>query len=337
MFRRFLYLIIAAFLPVCAYSEMNLTLPEVVFKPTDKQVLHLIGYVREYSSLSSYSDTVFLFREKTVDFMVPGNKCKKFKGWKLPRVLASRSYYRFSNSEGLDSVSDRYAAHFSWSDWIGISGKPLALPATITLNPLGTDTLHAKYAPSLIWTRNNDNVTLEVNVTADTLNYERWTPGLTPFVERGDANFERVKLKYNFIDVTDSSVGPGNIESFSYLLESSGRGEAMRGIRPTKRACFVDTYAEVFIVEREYLPVRQAKKWLNHPPKSSEIGIITSPDAPGLDEDIIALIDRVDNIDHDATRLILRPDERLVSNRLKPKKKTRVQRVLRKLKALMGM
>ena len=55
-------------------------LPEVLVESKKHQVLHMIGYVREYSTLTTYSDTVMLFREKTVDFMVPVGREKRCRG-----------------------------------------------------------------------------------------------------------------------------------------------------------------------------------------------------------------------------------------------------------------
>ena len=45
-------------------------LPEVLVETRARKVLHMLAYVREYSTLSTYSDTVTLFREKMVDFMI---------------------------------------------------------------------------------------------------------------------------------------------------------------------------------------------------------------------------------------------------------------------------
>ncbi len=96
-----------------ALEEIEYELPEIVVDSKRHKVLHLIGYVREYSTLSTYTDTVVLFREKTVDFMIPTKRADKYKGWTNPRVLASKSYYHFSNSEGLDSVSKYFRQNFS--------------------------------------------------------------------------------------------------------------------------------------------------------------------------------------------------------------------------------
>ena len=41
-------------------------LPELTVESKKHRLLHILAYVREYSTLATYTDTVFLFREKTV-------------------------------------------------------------------------------------------------------------------------------------------------------------------------------------------------------------------------------------------------------------------------------
>ena len=56
-----------------AASELD----EVVVESSKRPILHILGYLREYSTLTSYSDSVLLFREKMVDFMLtPDHKIK---------------------------------------------------------------------------------------------------------------------------------------------------------------------------------------------------------------------------------------------------------------------
>ena len=45
-------------------KEMAYDLPEMTVNSRDHQVLHLTGYVREYSTLSTYTDTVLLFSRR---------------------------------------------------------------------------------------------------------------------------------------------------------------------------------------------------------------------------------------------------------------------------------
>ncbi|MEF2644464.1 MAG: hypothetical protein U0M50_10470, partial [Paramuribaculum sp.] len=120
--------------------EIPTDLPEVVVESKAHKVLHMLGYVREYSMLATYTDTVFLFREKTVDFMLTPDKNVKFKGWVNPRVLKSRSYYRFTDSNGLDSVSDESNYHFSWSDWVGVVTSP-RMPQRLRMSDFSADTV----------------------------------------------------------------------------------------------------------------------------------------------------------------------------------------------------
>ena len=55
-------------------------LPEVVVESRQNKALHMLAYIREYSTLTTSSDTIFLFREKMADFMTgPGEK-SRFRG-----------------------------------------------------------------------------------------------------------------------------------------------------------------------------------------------------------------------------------------------------------------
>ena len=67
-------------------QENYFELPEVVVATRQKSILHMLAYVREYSSLTTYTDTIFLFREKMVDFMVPQDIKIKYRGWTKPRI-----------------------------------------------------------------------------------------------------------------------------------------------------------------------------------------------------------------------------------------------------------
>ena len=61
--------------------------------------------------------------------------------------------------------------------------------------------------------------------------------------------------------------------------------------------CFVSTYAEVYILDKEYITVKEAKKWDKHNFMTDEIGIYRPLEAPELQPSILDLMARVDNID----------------------------------------
>ena len=176
-------------------SENVSELPEVIVESRRNRVLHILAYVREYSTLATYTDTVFLFREKMVDYMFSTDGETKFRGWSTPRILTCKSYYRFTDENGLDSVSDASHYHFSWSDWIGLEPK-VSLPNKLRNTKIVTDTLHGKYSPTEIWDRIDDRLKIEIDVLSDTAS-RKWVPNLSGFFRR-DLEFDKFKVKYNY-------------------------------------------------------------------------------------------------------------------------------------------
>lgn len=291
-------------------TESFAELPEVVAMTRRQRVLHVLAYVREYSTLSTYTDTVFLFREKMVDFMFPSDPKVKFNGWPTPRMLTSKSYYRFTNSNGLDSVSDVSNNHFSWSDWIGLRPR-LDLPQPLISAEHAVDTIHGKYSPTEIWRRDNDSVTVNIDVLADKTS-RKWVRNLEGFF-RGNLEFEKFDISYNYNNVTGDSVTAMDLDGYTFNIESAGRGHDMFRFNRVDEPFFVSTRAEVYVIGKEYITVKEARKWEKMRLNTDEIGIYEAMDAPQLDENTLNLIARVNALDTDDVRLNIIPDQRLVS------------------------
>lgn len=289
-------------------SESISELPEVLVATRQQKVFHMLAYVREYSTLTTYSDTVFLFREKMVDYMLPSDRKAKFRGWTNPRVLTSKSYYRFMNSADLDSVSDESNYHFSWSDWIGVA-PAAGMPARLRSADAGTDTIMGKYSPTETWTKADYRVNVDVNVLADTTS-RKWVPNLAGFF-RNDLDFENFRLRFNFDNVTDDTVSAMDLTGYSFNIESNGRGHNMFRFNRVDEPFFVSTYAEVYMLDKEYITVKEARKWESRRFSSNEIGVIASPEAPPLQTSVLELMARVDNVEKEKVRLGVQPDERL--------------------------
>lgn len=273
-------------------KESNIVLSDVTVEAKKQTVLHLKAYVREYSTLSSYADTVFLFREKLVDFML-SNPGTKFDGWSLPRVLKSQSYYRFTNSAGLDSVSNRYNNYFTWTDWMGIVPEQKLPPR---LEFAATDTLRGKYSPTEIWMKNDSKLTVNVDVLADTSS-RKWVPNLSYLMRNHSVDFEQFKLKLDY-SVEPTPLG---LTGYSFSIESRGRARDMFRFNRSEEPFFVTSYAEVYVLDREFITVKEAKRRCKI--DLSELSIIRSPNAPELSPDVLNLMARVDNIDHSEARM----------------------------------
>lgn len=309
-------------------------LPEVVVESRRHRVLHILAYVREYSTLTTYTDSVFLFREKMVDYMLPTDEKSKFKGWSTPRILTCKSYYRFTNENGLDSVSDASHYHFSWSDWIGLAPK-VSLPTKLRNTKAATDTLHGKYSPTQIWNRINDRLTINIDVLSDTTS-RKWVPNIAGFF-RQNLDFDKFKVTYNYNNIVGDTVTILDLTGYSFDIESRGRGHEMFRFNKLNEPFFVSTTAEVYILDQEFISVKEAKKWDKRDFDIDEIGIFEPMEAPDLSSSTFSLIDRVNRIDKDSIRLDFQPDRRMISNNLGRKNFKIGRRALFLLKQVTGV
>ncbi len=260
--------------------ENIMELPEFVVESRQKKVLHVLAYVREYSTLSTYTDTVFMFREKMVDFMLPGEGKLRFRGW-------------------------RY-------------------------------TLSGKYSPVEIWGRNTSRITVDVDVLADTIG-RKWVPNASGFFVNEDIDFERFSLRLNYNSLPGEAVSPADLTAYSFNIESRGRGRGMFQFNSRNQPFFVATYTEAYILDKEYITVKEARKWERRKFDAGEVGIYEPQEAPELQPAILALIDRVNNADNDKIRVGLEPDRRLMSRNVSKRNFNIGYRALSMLKQLTGI
>lgn len=315
----FFICLLAVALATGAAEERVTRLPELVVKPGKHQALHLKAYVREYSTLTGGTDTVRLLREKTVDFMVPRFNAKGFAGWTMPRLLDSRSYYRFTNGAGLDSVSDEFREHFSWADWIGIFSR-VALPAPMRDPFCLTDTIKGRNYPVAVWERTGSpedgDMSLSLDILADIEYGRRWVPAISSYLD-GSMDFYRLDLTYGLSDVGSTALLAENIRSITFDIESNGRGRNLNRIFHTKGPVYVSTHAEMYIVDREYVTLREARRRMKDPRRSAiDLAVAASlAEGPAMDVAALDMKRRAGDIDHAAIRLKEEKDKLLIGPR----------------------
>ena len=312
--------------------ENAMSLPEVVIESRSHKLLHMLAYVREYSTLTTYRDTVFMFREKMVDYMLSPDQKVRVKGWTNPRVLQSKSYYRFTNALGLDSVSDRCSHHFSWTDWVGVVPRS-KMPSRICRTGQGSDTIRGKYSPTEIWRRNGERIALDVNVLADTTS-RKWVPDLSLFF-KGNVDFEQFRVRFNYDNVDGDEIAPMDLTGYSFTIESNGRGHGLFRFNRYDEPFFVSTYGEVYMVDKEYITEKEARKWEKLQADTEQLAMYEPAEAPELQPSIRQLVERVNRLDHDRVRLDFVPDHRLVGRGVV--KQNLGQRMLSLLKTATGI
>lgn len=343
IFRVFLFRGTAALLALggalCIDAEPNAPLepipyelPEVKVDTRHRPILHLTGYIRELSTMSSSSDTLMLYREKWVDFMIPTGKEKRYQGWTDPRLLKTKSYYKWTDAWGRDSVSDRANHHFSWSDWVSLP-KRMNFPALIAGSRLGTDTVMGRYSPTEIWRKDTAGVNVTVNVLADSTR-RKWTPRLSGPLWR-DTEFERLVMDYRFSDTDTFAVRPQNLDRLSCSIESMGRGHDMFMFKNYQDPIlYVSTYFDLTITDREYITVKDARRHEKDQMLAiQDAMMIFESERVPRDSIITDLIARVNAIDHDSRRLGMELDSRVGNGHmpLPPvyKRKDKIKRALK--------
>ena len=99
---------------------------------------------------------------------------------------------------------------------------------------------------------------------------------------------------------------------------------------------FVSTYAEVYITDKEFIKIKEAKQWAKMKFDQSNIEIIEPANAPELQIPIKRLIARINNIDHANVRQNVLPDQRLKTRNVR-KQQHLGHRVLNILKGITGI
>lgn len=255
-------------------------LPEVIVKSRRKNanIMHIAGVVREYSYMQTHFDTVFLFRDKLVDFMIPLPVEKKYTGWKVARTLKCDSYLMFFDYNGKDSVSNTYFINFSL-------GNRIALPREVRLQDYAVD-----------------SVRISVNLL-DVGNPEVWHPGADSFLKT-NTNIDRFDVAYYFDNVDGMNpLLPVYLSKVLYTLESFGPINSIRLPGLASRSFQVNTLCELYITDRSFITVKEAKKYWKHPLLVVEECDFTSVGIPPLRPEIEELVARVNSIDHLKLRL----------------------------------
>ncbi|MCC8117835.1 MAG: hypothetical protein LIP09_03685 [Bacteroidales bacterium] len=355
--KRIFLLITAVLIALSMHSgpqwKDSIQLNEVVVNAKEKRMLHILAYVRDYSTLYTYTDTALLFREKWIDFMLPTSAKAHYKGWNWPRILSTESYYQFKNKDGRDSVSDKFNQHFSWSDWIGLI-NPVPIPQKMLNAEVLSDTIHGKYSPVQIWHKNGDHISFMTNAMVDTTS-RKFIPGLStlfrPSVNvfedegedwwnrRNSMEFDKFKLTFDFRNITSDTLSIRDLEILYCDVESRGRGRNMFQFNPYDEPFFVDTHLEIYFVDKEYIPVKEAKKWEKHNFVNEEFDILPLPEmVPPISDEIADLKNRVKSLketDEAMTRAKIKVDRRLAGKPLDGY--TNKEVILKVLKNMVGL
>lgn len=271
----------------------NYVLPEIIITPGARPLLHLTGFMRETASVLCASDSVTLIKESIVDFLVPVEK-SKVKGWRNARELASKTYVRMTNNQGLDSVSDRhqYEMMLMATDFIAIP-KSVETPESIKGKDFVCDTIAGKYSPKYVWMKNGavtrcykDGLADNKDHTMSPLLFKLF--GLT-------TDFKDMSVNYVFATSGSDVLKPTDLKQMSLSLNMIARGKMFKMALGNSTSMDVRSYVELYLTGREFLSDEEGKALKKNPPVVKEYDIVAPTDATPVLPSVRRIFERVNS------------------------------------------
>lgn len=274
--------------------QQEYELPEIVISPGARPLLHLKGYMREVTSVLSSSDSVTLFKESVVDFLIPVGKTK-VKGWKKARELASKTYVRMSNSSGLDCVGSNHEYEFMlWGNRKSLIPSAAKIPDKIKGTDVACDMVMGKYYPKIIWWKNGDVIRWYGDALANEKNHitSPWALklfGLTTYVTEISENY--------VFDTPDGDyIRPTDLRQVYVTIDMLAKGKLFKTTFDSSSPVNVRTYMELYLTDREFLSEEEGKSLRNEIPSIESSDILAPTNANPLHPAIIRIVERVNSL-----------------------------------------
>ena len=274
--------------------QQDYELPEIVVIPGSRPLLHLTGYMREITSVLSSSDSVAIFKESVVDFLVPVEKTK-VKGWNKARELASKTYVRMSNSSGLDSVSTNHEYEFMlWGNRKSLIPSGTKIPAKIKGTDLACDTIMGKYYPKIIWWKNGDITRWHGDALANEKNHVTTPWALKLFGLTADVT--EISENYVFDTPDGDFIRPTDLRQVSVTIDMLAKGKLFKKAFDSSSPVNVRTYMELYLTDREFLSEEEGKELKKEVPFIEPSDILAPANANPLHPAIMRTVERVNSL-----------------------------------------
>lgn len=274
--------------------QQEYDLPEIVVIPGSRPLLHLSGYLREITSILGSADSVTIFKESMVDFLVPVEK-SKVKGWNKARELASGTYVRMSNSSGLDSVSTSHEYEFMlWGNRKSMIPSAIKLPDNIKGTDVACDTVMGKYYPKIIWRKNGDVTRLYGDALANEKNHVTSPLALKLFGLTTDVT--EISDNYVFDTPEGDFIRPMDLRQLSVTIDMLAKGKLFKKTFDSSSPVNVRTYMELYLTDREFLSEEEGKILKKEIPAIEPSDILAPANANPLHPAIIRTVERVKSL-----------------------------------------
>jgi len=251
--------------------------------------IKMLCYAREYKSSISGRDTITIFSEKMIDYVIPLDKhVRKFKGHTSPRVLNSRTVARYSFENNTDSIARGIDEKtFSWIILASIENEEIKEPEALRGVSSGSFVSREKGGET-IYRKNGKHFSSSCDFLYDKPNH-RWSPAIlkllgatTIFNEVSETLVYPIKKsgKYNVYDIA----------LLSYTMAATGRGKFIKKMFDTSEPVEMHSLVEVYPVECEPVTVEESIAIHKNKPEKTEF--IIPQIVPPVDSAVQSMIDR---------------------------------------------
>lgn len=278
-----------------ALAPKALELSEVIVTPGNHPLLHLTGYMREYASSFGSADSLTIYHEGIVDFLIPIEDTK-IKGWKKPRILAENNYMRHTDSKGVDSVSNKVDDLYLWASYATIfpsSKNLIKLPSDlIGVSGSVSKAVENKDKSRTNWQKNGDMIRLNHDVMT---RYKNHTYSPSVFKLLG-ATIDITEATGSYVFKNsdgDNQLRPWELCQISRSMKMTGRGKMWKWAADSKAPVDMNSYIEIYVTDMEYLTEAEAKDLKKNPPAISRDQIVAPAGAPALHPGIQNIVNRV--------------------------------------------
>lgn len=244
--------------------ESTYVLPELVVDDKSRNLLYLQVFVREYTTGEDSNDTLGQYKEQIVDYVFPVAKKTKFKGWKKPRILATKNYKQIKKERKKQSVDtltyneekSKYTSDFSLTD-------KFVVPDPILSGEVKEYVVEGKYSPEEKWYVIGDNYIVEKDELSDYENHI-YQPSILKLFGASMAQTTN-ESRYKF-DIGEKAPSIENLVEVTQQWDIILKGKLFKKMTEANDDTKLNHYSEMFVIDRAYLTAEEAKELKDNPP-----------------------------------------------------------------------
>ena len=258
-------------------------LQDLEVSSADRNVVRLVFFVRQYTSLTGDTKQITQVSESMVDFFIPIRKAHKIDGIAELRVLYQRSASHTTWADGRDSLHCPASEDLSFlNSLVTIDSTQVPEPEGFALIPydsIATDTLWSKHVyPQRIVRRTPAGYFVTLDALAKRKDH-RFSPwyfkllGLT-------VDINELMATYVFAPTTRSMHRRDELTAMGYSLQIDCRGKWFKRAMGSDSPVDMRSWAEFYLVDRTYLPDSEAREMMRD--KEAEYPLTIPADVPPL-------------------------------------------------------